>query len=144
MNEGLTPGCPEGLTPGCPGGLTTTYDDGLAVVYKRCQYMKYILNEKGLAIEGWGWRKDSPKEAYQFLFNQIFKEQIFPTEDGVKDGWVYIGYSNLLNSLQKSPQDCFEVLTNVSDNQERNKELAAKRELFAFCIQYETGDPIYD
>ena len=124
-------------------GITITNDDGIQVIYKGCQYIKYILNEKGLAIDGWGWRKDSPKEAYQFLFNQIFKEQL-PTEDGVKDGWEYIGYSNLLNSLQKSPHDCFEVLTNISDNQERNKELAEKGELVAYCIQYETGNTVYD
>ncbi len=125
-------------------GVTITVEDGLTVVYKGCLYMRYRLNEKGVAVEGWGYRKDTLKEAYQYVFNYIFKDQELPTEDGVKDGWKYVSYDNLYKMLQQSPQDCFEVLTNLSDDEEQNKELADKRELIAIAIQYEHGEPVYD
>ncbi len=125
-------------------GVTVTVEDGLTVVYKGCQYMKYVLNAKGFAIEGWGYRRDTLQEAYQYVFSYIFKDQELPKEDGVKDGWKYVTYDNLYKMLQQSPQDCFEVLTNFSDNEERNKELADKRELIAIAIQYEHGEPVYD
>lgn len=125
-------------------GVTITVEDGLTVVYKGCQYMSYVLNEKGFAVEGWGYRRDTLKEAYQYVFSYIFKDQELPKEDGVKDGWKYVSYDNLYKMLQKSPQECFEVLTNFSDDEERNKELADKRELIAIAIQYEHGEPVYD